>query len=154
MTPEAWQAISAIVGTVGAVTSAVAVALITSQRGQVKRSADAAEAARDEATAAKDNTAPISNGFARKTTETLASLDRRSRAHEARLTWLTDALGQHLTMHGAADVLRRNGRTPMPSQWWPQTDDANDAALFGFGDAPSPPGADYVGDDHWGISPG
>jgi len=138
MTPEAWQAISAIVGTIGAVTSAVAVALITGQRGQVKRSADAAEAARDEATAAKDNTAPISNGFARRTTEVLASLDRRSKAHEARLTWLTDALGQHLTMHGAAEILRSNGRAPMPSHWWPQADDANEAALFGFGDLTPP----------------
>lgn len=101
MTPEAWQAISAIVGTFGAATSAVAVALITSQRGQVRRSADAAEAARDEASAAKTNTVPISDGFARRTTETLAELSRRSEAHEARLTWLTDALGQHLTMHGA-----------------------------------------------------
>jgi hypothetical protein len=101
MVPEAWQAVSAIIGTIGAATSAVAVALITSQRGQVKRGADAAEAARDEASAAKTNTEPISNGFARRTTETLAELSRRSEAHEARLTWLTDALGQHLTMHGA-----------------------------------------------------
>lgn len=137
MTPEAWQAISAIIGTVGTVTSAVAVALITSQRRQVKRGADAAEAARDEATAAKDNTAPISNGFARKTTETLAALDRHSKAHEARLTWLTDALGQHLTMHGAAEVLRSNGRTPMPSHWWP--DDRPDGDDRG---------------DRWGISAG
>jgi len=153
MTPEAWQAISAIISTIGAATSAVAVALITSQRGQVKRSADAAEAARDEATAAKDNTAPISNGFARKTTETLAILDRRSKAHEARLTWLTDALGQHLTMHGAAEILRSNGRVPEPSHWWPPDED--ESILFGFGDLTPPDnGLDGGRDDHRGISPG
>jgi hypothetical protein len=140
MTPEAWQAISAIIGTIGTVTSAVAVALITSQRRQVKRGADAAVAARNEATAARDNTVPISNGFAHRTTETLATLDRRSRANEARLVWVTDALGQHLTMHGAADVLRSGGRAQVPSRWWPPNVD--ESTLFDFGDLTQPPGDD------------
>lgn len=139
MTPEAWQAVTAIIGTIGAVTSAVAVALITRQRGEVKRSADAAEAARDEATAAKTNTAPMSNGFAKRTTESLAELRRSSRAHEARLTWLTDALGQHLTMHGAVEVVRSGGRTPMPSAWWPP--DAEEGVEYGEGDLTPPPPA-------------
>ena len=132
MTPEAWHSVSAIIGTIGAVTSAVAVALITGQRGEVKRSAVAAEAARDEATAAKTNTAPMSNGFARRTTATLDELARRSRAHEQRLTWLTDALGQHLTVHGAVDIIRTKGRPPFPSRWWPP--DPEEGIETGYGD--------------------
>lgn len=149
MTPEAWQAVTAIIGTIGAVTSAVAVALITRQRGEVKRSADAAEAARDEATAANSNTVPISNGFAKNTTESLAVLRKASLAHEARLTWLTDALGQHLTMHGAVEVIRKHGRVPMPSAWWPP--DAEKGAGAGEGDLTSP--GDRRGDP-WDISAG
>lgn len=150
MTPEVWQAITAIIGTIGAVTSSIAVALITRQRGEVKRSADAAEAARDEATAAKTNTAPISNGFARRMTETLAELSQRSKAHEQRLTWLTDALGQHLTMHGAVSVIRTSGRMPMPSKWWPP-DAVEEGVESGYGDL-TPPGDGQ--DDPWGTSAG
>ena len=116
MTPEAWQVVTDVITTIGAVTSAVAVALITRQRGEVRRGAAAAEAARDEATT-------VNNGFAKNTAETLAVLDRRSRANEARLAWVTDALGQHLTMHGAVKAIHEHGRAPTPSQWWPPDDD-------------------------------
>jgi hypothetical protein len=112
MTPEAWQAISAIVGTVGAVTSAVAVALITSQRGQVKRSADAAEAARDEATAAKANTEPISNGFADSMVQSFAELTKRSKRHEQQLAALTDSLGRHLVEHRQTDQFSQTDTDP------------------------------------------
>lgn len=136
MTPEAWQTVTAIITTFGAVTSAIAVALITGQRGEVKRSADAAEAARDEATVANSNTASISNGFARNTTESLAALRRASIAHEARLAWLTDALGQHLTMHGAVEIIRRHDRAPIPSAWWPP--DVEGDVRVGEGDLTPP----------------
>lgn len=141
MSPEAWQAIAAIVGTLGAVTSAIAVAMISKTKGEARRSADAAEQARD-------NTVPISNGFARSTTATLDELARRSRAHDARLTWLTDALGQHLTVHHHAD----GRRVP---RWTPP--DGEEPIMFGYGDL-SPDDADRAGASgwpggRWGLGP-
>jgi hypothetical protein len=140
VSPEAWQAVAAIVGTLGAVTSAIAVALIGTTRAEAKRATTAAEAARD-------NTVPISNGFARSTTATLDELARRSRAHEARLTWLTDALGQHLTVHH-----HTGGRVP---RWTPP--DGDGSIMFGYGDL-SPDDAERVSapgwpGGRWGIGP-
>jgi hypothetical protein len=146
VTPEAWQALAAIVGTVGTATSAIAVAMLTRTRRDAKRGAEAAESA-------AANTEPISDGFAKRTTETLADLGRRSRAHEARLTWITDALGQHLTLHHADD-LRRNGmRAAPPSSWWPPGGEEAADMLFGFGDL-SPDDEDRADEGRWGSSHG
>lgn len=158
MEPEAWQAIAAIAGTVGATVSAIAVAMISRTKTEARKATEAARQARD-------NTKPISNGYARKTTAALEELARRSRAHEARLTWLTDALGQHLTLHHVDDSAARRDRQPprqpprqrqgQPGAWWPP--DADAGVLFGFGDLTADDeaeGGDGTDGDDWGISAG
>jgi hypothetical protein len=140
--PEAWQALATIVGTIGTATSAVAVAMISRTKAEARKATEAAEQARD-------NSAPTANGFARRTTAALEELARRSRAHEQRLTWMTDALGQHLTVHHGQPVRRHA---------WPPQDPDGDDVLFGFGDLG---GADFDEGarrhhgpgDTWGIGP-
>lgn len=94
MSAEVLQAVTAIVGTVCALISAISVALIQRTRNDARTGREAAEAARD-------NTVPISNGFARQTSETLAELVRWTKTAEIRLEWVTTQIARHLAAHAA-----------------------------------------------------
>lgn len=130
MTPEAWQAISAIVASVGAVVSAIGVAIISRTKSEARQGREAAEQARD-------NTVPISNGFARTTSTQLATLVTASSRHDQTLEWVTTTLGRHLAAHSVGTLCPLGHGTgfagpPPPGhegEWPPPTGEADEDVL-------------------------
>ncbi len=85
MSPEAWTALSAIVSAVTASVTGVLVAMVNRTNRKV-------DEATQVATEARDNAAPVSNGFAQHTTDQLAGVTQR-------LDWVVEALARHLDDH-------------------------------------------------------
>lgn len=111
MTPDAWQAISAIVGVLGTAASTIAVAMITRTRRDARRGAEAAETA-------ASNTEAVSNGFTRTMVEALADISTQQKRQEATISALIDTLGQHLVAHGANDRIDGRQDTDWPGGRW------------------------------------
>lgn len=101
MTPEAWQAISAIVGVLGTTTSAITVAMITRTRRDARRGAEAAETA-------ASNTESVSNGFTGTMMEKLGEISLRQKRQDAKIEAIMDTLGQHLIAHNVPIIAENN----------------------------------------------
>lgn len=96
MTPEAWAAIGSVaVATVTAASTVIVAIVGVRQREDLRRGREAAEKAADQ-------TVNISNGFAEKTTSTLADVAEQTRANSHTLSWVVHALTDHLELHAKA----------------------------------------------------
>ena len=113
MSPAAWQAISAVVATVGTVIGSVAVAMIGSVHRTARQARDSSRQARDNSRQARDNTSGLdvdADGDGGRTlAEILAELQRRSRHTDRTVQAMMDTLGRHLVEHERADEIDPEG---------------------------------------------
>lgn len=112
MTPEAWSAAAAIVGSLSLAVSGVVIA-------RVNAAHKTAAEARDEATQAKDFAQPTGNGYADRTIRALARIEEQQAAMSAAIRdvaerqartngWLT----RHLSDHAQNDIAHHNREEP------------------------------------------
>lgn len=100
MSAEAWTAIGVIVSALSAGASAVVVAMLA----RTNRKVDSAGAA---AVEARDNTVPVSNGFASRTETSLEGI-------AASLEFVREALVRHLDEHAQDDIDHPQGAPAAP----------------------------------------
>ena len=103
LSPEAWSAVAAIVGSISAALSAVAIARTNATKSDVGKASRQAAAANDAAIEARDLSRPTGNGYAdesraawKRIEKQLADLSQRQIRTNA---WLTKHLADHARAH-------------------------------------------------------